>query len=105
MKILRAIVCLELLLLVAAPAAAENYAIIVGVNECPNFRLPGGDKPRPLRGAEADADAVATVLLQDYGFAKDQVRLLKGPAATYAKVKAAFQEVIDKARPDDVFVF
>ena len=29
---------------------AEGYAVVVGVNECPKFRLPDGTRPRPLRG-------------------------------------------------------
>src|SRR5262245_22080825 len=105
MRLLQAVACVGLLAVGATPVFAENYAIIIGVNDCPRFRLPDGSKPRPLRGAEADADALASVLLRDYGFGRDKVFLLKGSEATYARIKAAFQEVAARAGPDDVFVF
>jgi uncharacterized caspase-like protein len=95
-------------LIVLVPAAAlraENYALVVGVNECPAFRLAGGRKPAPLRAAESDADAVARLLTRDYGFADGNVVVLKGSAATRVRVKDAFASLVARLRKDDVFVF
>ncbi|MGO8746127.1 MAG: caspase domain-containing protein [Thermoguttaceae bacterium] len=89
----------------AAPVRAEKHAIVVGVNACPDFRLPDGGKPRALRGAEADADAMARALIDDYRFAAERVRLLKGPQATAGRIRAAFDALRTKSRPGDVFVF
>jgi uncharacterized caspase-like protein len=98
------IACLGLVAL-AAPGRAENYALVVGVNECPDFRLPNGRRPLPLRGAEADADAIAQLLIRDYGFPAKNVVLLKGRDATYARIKEAFIRLTAPLRGRDTFVF
>lgn len=66
------LVCAALWLSAASigEARGEGYAVIVGVNECPEFRLPDGSRPRPLRGAEHDADAMANLLVEGFGFAE-----------------------------------
>src|SRR5579864_5554561 len=97
--------CVFLLTCTAESSAEEKYAIVVGVNECPKFRFPDGSKPRPLRGAEADADAVADMLIRRYGFPDRNVLLLKGAQATREGVQRAFIQVARKSRADDVFVF
>lgn len=94
-----------LLVLGSVSAYAEGYAIIVGVNDCPNFRLPDGSRPRPLRGAENDADAIAGLLVNDYGFQKQHILVLKGKAATAGGVKAAFEKITAMMGKDDLFVF
>lgn len=84
----------------------EKFAIVIGVNDSPDFRLPGGARPRPLVAAERDADAFAQLLRDRFDFAADKVRLLKGPAATQAGVRAALQAVAGQAtRVDDQVVF
>lgn len=93
-------------LLAAGPASrGENYAIVIGVNDCPAFRLPDGSRPKSLGGAEVDADAVASRLVERFGFARPQVRLLKGPQATLAAVRQALGDVARRARPSDHVVF
>jgi uncharacterized caspase-like protein len=103
----RSLVAIGLLLgpIGAAAIAGERYALVVGVNECPRFRLPDGSQPRPLKGAEIDADAVARTLIADFGFPKKNVRCLKNAMATYASVKRAFDELIACLKADDQFVF
>lgn len=95
------------MLLAAAPfsAAGEKYALVVGVNDCPNFRLPGGARPRPLLGAECDAEALAQLLQDRFAFAPQNVRLLKGEAATRQAVLAAMAELLKSASADDQVVF
>ena len=88
----------------APSEAGQRYALVVGVNECPQFRLTGGVRPRPLRGAEADADAVAGALERQFGFPAPNIELLKGSQATYAGVKAALARLQEKARRGDCVV-
>src|SRR3954451_15109075 len=88
-----------------ARARAEGYAIVVGVNDCPDFRLPDGSNPPPLLGAQAHAEAVARLLVQDYGFPAGNVRLLSGARATREALKAAFSRLAARVGGEDVFVF
>ncbi len=84
--------------------AGERYALVVGVNECPQFRVTGGVRPRALRGAESDADAVAEALEKQMGFPAANIELLKGSRATYAAVKSALEQLRKKARRGDCVV-
>ena len=86
-------------------ARAEDYAMVVGVNECPEFRLPDGSRPKPLRGAESDADAMAEVLRGVFGFVPANMQVLKGRDATHARIQTAFRAAARKLKASDVFVF
>jgi len=105
MRTIPTILCFMFWTTVVGPAWAERYAIVVGVNECPKFRLPDGAKPRPLRGAENDADEIAYTLARQFKFDRQHIHVLKGPEATYQELKSKFQRVAEQTRPDDVFVF
>ena len=94
-----------LLSLLPGTALGERYAIVVGVNDCPDFRLPDGSKPRPLRGAENDANAVAEVLRTRFGFDPKHIYLLKGREATREKLEARFEQLARLAKQNDVIVF
>ncbi len=85
--------------------AGERYALVVGVNECPNFQLAEGVAPRPLRGAEADAQAMAATLEKQFGFARSNIVLLQGDKATHEAVTTVFLRLQQQARPDDCVVF
>ncbi len=65
-------------LALVAAASASDYAFIIGVNHCPRFVLPDGSKPRPLRAAEADADAMADLVVDKFRFPAANVVVLKG---------------------------
>lgn len=82
-------------------APADDFALVVGVNHCPKFRLPDGSKPRPLRAAESDAQAMAELLMGRLGFSKDRVRVLTGESATRAALQTAFKELAQQLRPND----
>ncbi len=108
----RALACIPIvaalaLALVTVPgwhARAENLALIIGVNECPDFRLPDGSRPRALQGAENDATALAECLVREAGFRRRDVVVLKGPQATRAKIKSAFELMAKRTRGEDQFV-
>jgi uncharacterized caspase-like protein len=99
------VVALGFVTMLPRPARADGLALIVGVNECPEFRLADGSRPRPLRGAENDADALADYLVRGAGFPRRDVVVLKGPEATRAKIKSAFELLVRRARAEDQFVF
>lgn len=99
---------LAAVLVIAAGSAGpcgDGFALIVGVNACPAFRLPDGSRPRPLQGAENDADALADLLIQQFGFDPRNVVMLKGPDATREKIRLAFTDLAKRTRPEDQFVF
>ena len=102
---MRVAMTLAFLIVTIPHARADGLALIVGVNECPEFRLPDGSRPRPLQGAENDADALAELLIGQFGFAAKNVLVLKGPSATREKIKAAFHKLAARARPEDQFLF
>jgi uncharacterized caspase-like protein len=83
---------------------ADGFALIIGVNDCPEFRLPDGSRPRPLQGAENDADAMARLLIHEFGFPERNVLVLKGREATLSKIKSAFDLLAKRARAEDHFV-
>jgi uncharacterized caspase-like protein len=98
-------VALALWLTGVSAAGADVYALVIGVNECPQFQLPDGTRPKPLRGAEADADGIAQMLVEQYRWPAEHVQILKGKTATRTAVAAAFTEMTKRMRPDDTFVF
>jgi uncharacterized caspase-like protein len=91
--------------LLARGASAEMFALIVGVNDCPQFRLPGGARPRPLRGAESDARAFLQLLKEQYGVPEDHLRLIVGGQANRINLAQAWKDMARKLRREDQFLF
>lgn len=87
------VLLLVALLVGSRPASAADSALVIGVNDCPKYRLPNGSRPRPLKGAESDAVAMAACLIERFGFSKDNVRILKGEQATRQRVLDALQQL------------
>ncbi len=101
-------VCVMLLCawLVAKPAAADKYALLVGVDDY----APEGESNSDLYSCETDAYLMREVLVEKYGFAQSNVRVLlslyPGEEATGENIVNAFREhLIDQAESDDVVVF
>jgi metacaspase-1 len=94
-----------LVALLGGMARGDGYAIVVGVNDCPAFRLPDGTRPRPLRGAVSDAEAVASLLTGRLGFAAENVLVLKETQATRAAIRGAFDRMKRRVGHRDHFVF
>ena len=90
---------------IASSTRADDYALVVGVNECPQFRFANGLQPKPLRGAETDADDISQLLVNQYNWPSEHVQLLKGTAANRLAIATAFSELSKKLRSDDTFVF
>ncbi len=101
-------VCVMLLCawLVTKPAAAEKYALLVGVDDY----APAGYNRRDLASCETDVYLMRKVLVEKYGFAQSNVRVLlslyPGGEATGKNIVNAFKEhLIDQAESGDVVVF
>ena len=92
----------------AAPAAPprrtgpQSFALIVGVNKFRN--LP---ESKHLEGAGQDAQGLYNLLTApgNGNIPADNARLLTGEQATSKAVKAAMQEVLDRAQAGDTLVF
>jgi hypothetical protein len=80
-----------------APAAAERWALIVGVD-----RFQGGT--RPNYGAVNDAADVRAALLKA-GWADDHIKVLTDAGATAATVRAGLQWLVDHSGPNSLSVF
>jgi uncharacterized caspase-like protein len=87
-----------------SPAVAEGYALVVGVNDCPEFRLADGSRPRALRGAQSDAQAIAAVLTEKFHFAKERVFSLQGQDATREAFVKRFEQLLESLGHEDSFV-
>jgi len=79
-----------------APAAAERWALIIGVD-----RFQGAT--RPNYGAVADAADVRQALLKA-GFADDHIRVLTDAGATAGAIRAGLQWLVDRSTPTSLSV-
>jgi len=80
-----------------APAAAERWALIVGVD-----RFQGST--RPNFGAVNDAADVRQALLRA-GFADDHIKVLTDSGATAGTIRAGLQWLVDRSGPNSLSVF
>ena len=80
-----------------APAAAERWALIVGVD-----RFQGST--RPNFGAVNDAADVRQALLRA-GFADDHIKVLTDSGATAGTIRAGLQWLVDRSGPTSLSVF
>ena len=85
-------------LLIPKTAAAENWALLVGIND---YRI-----INDLRLAEGDATRMKESLIKYAGFKDENTRLLVGKSATKKGIRLAFKEVlIDRVKPGDKALF
>ena len=80
----------------------KGWALVIGINKYPN--LPGNQ----LDWAVADAEAVANLLIQKFGFEKENVTLLKDAQATKANIMEKLNNFSDTNmvdREDCVLVY
>lgn len=103
--------CLIVILLVASltkpPSSgrAQNRsphgrALLVGINRYAQAYVP------PTPGAEEDALAMRDLIIAQYGFRADEVKMLLGPQATAAAIIKAFRQwLIAETQPGDKVFF
>jgi len=84
----------------ATPLAAEDRALLVGINDYADQRI------RDLRGCEDDVQAVRLMLTQTFGFREVQIKVLLSRAATRRAIVDAFNDwLIAGTKPGDRVVF
>lgn len=80
------------------PYYQNSFAVIVGINEYKNAG--------PLAYATNDADGIASILVSQLGFPKENITLLKDKKATKEAITNSYLELVDTANfPDDRVVF
>ena len=82
------------------PTRPQGYALIVGVNHYPSEAIPD------LKGAVHDAQNMAALLVDRYGFPKDHVKVITDAEATRAGILTAFRRhLVEQATPGAEVVF
>lgn len=76
----------------------EKKALCVGINDYP---YEGND----LNGCVNDANAWADLLVEHYGFPRDNIKMLFDAEATKANILAALKSLVAEAKPGDMLVF
>ena len=100
-----ALLAMTVVLTAPTISIAGNYALIVGVDECPRFNGPVRRGPRRLHGAERDAEVIGQMLRDSFGFPAENVKVLTGKNATHANIYAEFKRLAGKLVSGDQFVF
>lgn len=74
--------------------------MLVGIN---SYKYP--DRVPSLAGAINDVEAMKEVLAGRFDFPRENLATLKNEQATHAAIVAGIQQLIAKAKPDDIVVF
>lgn len=95
--VLVGIACLSLLAPIAqAEEPPVRRALMIGINEYQT------DEFTNLRGAVNDVEAIQQILIAKLGFQPENINLLLDSAATRAGILAAFKQLADETRPQDI---
>ena len=76
-------------------AAPTKLALLIGINKYASPEI------SPLAGSFNDVDDMLQVLTTKFEFARENIKVLKGPEATHANIIAAIQNLIAKAKAGD----
>jgi len=80
--------------LTAGSAVADNYALLIGINDYPHAR--------PLKGAVNDILQIKRLVIEDLKFPEANVRVLLNEQATKANILAALHKLAEQTKPGDV---
>ncbi|HEX6900961.1 MAG TPA: caspase family protein [Thermoanaerobaculia bacterium] len=83
-----------------APEDREKWALLVGINEYPNF-----DPAKSLKGCVNDAETMKQVLVESFKFPEDHITLLTNGQATRAGILQAMRDLAAEAGEGDIVVF
>ena len=83
------------------PADVNYRALIIGINKYPNL-----EKDKQVEAARGDAEAVAKMIVDRYGFAKKRMIELYDISANRKAILHAFSQLKkDVARQDSLFIY
>ena len=71
----------------------KSWAVIIGINKY--------EKTRELNYAVKDADSIRSMLIADYKFPQENIKMLTDNLATKEGIRGAINDVIEKAGEDD----
>lgn len=100
MNIMRTIAVLQLVLisLIAGEVEAKKHAVIVGVADYPNANS--------LRGPVEDANNMHSLLVETFGYQKDEIKLLTEGKATRRNILSTLQDwLVNDTQPGDDVLF
>ncbi len=80
------------------PQTPGCRALLIGIDD---YRQPG---LRPLRGCVNDARLMADLLIKQFGFARENVRLLLNQEASRSGIQAALEQLSVETQPADIVV-
>lgn len=83
----------------------KQHAVIVGINYDLSSRRGMEGYIQPLDGAEGDAQAVSDILEKEYGYQKNDIKLLLGRDASLRKIKECFEFLHKNVKEDDSVLF
>ena len=76
----------------------EKYALLVGINK---YQEPGND----LQGCVNDVMDMADLMTSEYGFNKDNIRILTDSRATQQNILERLEWLVSDTKPGDLLVF
>jgi hypothetical protein len=83
--------------------AQKKYALLVGINEY--YDAPGKLYLHSLQGCVNDAVSMRELLLNRFGFEKNNITTLFNGAATKRNLLEKFRSILQQCKPGDAFVF
>ena len=88
---------LLLVILMSSAVFAEKYALLVGINDYSTVR--------PLRGSLNDITQINQVLLNDLGFAEENIRVLTDQEATKSNILSALDSLASQTKAGDALLW
>ncbi len=79
-------------------AAAGSYALLVGIDDYPGDNV-------DLRGPTVDVELLNRVLVENFGFPRANVLVLRDKAVTRDRLIRAFRDHLSRAGPDGIALF
>lgn len=87
-------------------AAPRKLALLIGIGHYYQFAAHSGQRPWGVLHVQKELAEYQQVLIRDYGFLPDDVRVLLDEQGTAANIRTAVQEhLIRQARPGDIVLF
>lgn len=98
---LRRFTCVVVLFTPASLIAAEQYALLVGIEEYSTSIPP----QKPLKGCIKDVDRVRTLLEKTFGFPEANITTLTNASATAPGIIRGLLDLAERAKPGDAVFF
>ncbi|HMW74491.1 MAG TPA: caspase family protein, partial [Saprospiraceae bacterium] len=83
--------------------AKKKYALIIGINQY--YDRPGLKYSTRLQGCVNDANTMKALLHNRFNFDQNDITVLTDEHATSKNVVTAFNQILQKVKAGDVFVF